>query len=59
MNFAQVLIAVIGLGASIAAFCLMRFPDYRCPCRYGAGGADTLFRSVSVTAKDTVAQKIK
>jgi hypothetical protein len=29
MNIAQVLIAVIGLGASVATFCLMGFPYYR------------------------------
>jgi hypothetical protein len=28
MNLAQMLIAVIGLGAAIATFCLMRFPQY-------------------------------
>lgn len=38
MNLAQVLIAVIGLGASLAIFCLMRVPQYhRNPFRqYGA-----------------------
>lgn len=29
MDLAQVLIAVIGLGASLVTFCLMRFPQYR------------------------------
>jgi uncharacterized membrane protein YeaQ/YmgE (transglycosylase-associated protein family) len=29
MSLAQVLIAVIGLGASITAFCVLRFPSCR------------------------------
>lgn len=31
MDLAQVLIGVIGLGASIATFCLLRFPHVRRP----------------------------
>ena len=29
MDLAQVLIAMIGLGAALVSFCLMRFPQYR------------------------------
>lgn len=29
MDLAQVLIAIIGLGAALVSFCLMRFPQYR------------------------------
>lgn len=43
VNLAQVLIAVIGTGASITTFCLMRFPQYRrAPSRhYGAFSVTT------------------
>jgi hypothetical protein len=29
MDLAQVLIAMIGLGAALVTFCVMRFPQYR------------------------------
>lgn len=43
MTSAQVLIAVIGLGAAIITFCLMRFPHYRREPfrRYGAFSVTT------------------
>jgi len=49
MNLAQVLIAVFGLGASIATFCLMRLPDsFR---QYGAFSVTvSLIRAAGILA---------